>query len=114
VVQYFAQLKNNFLKSHETLLGATAIRTMFGTDGVSTAELVSKSVGEATIFAESGNLGQSRGPRKGGSGGFSRSSRESTSEKGRKLILTVEVLRLGPDHQIILPRGGNPLSPSSA
>lgn len=109
ILQDFNQLKKSFPKSHDTLLGATAIRTMFGTGDVTTAELVSKYVGEATIFAESGNLGQSRGARKAGSGGLSLSSGESTSEKGRKLILPDEVLRLGPDQQIILPRGGNAL-----
>ncbi|HEU4558351.1 MAG TPA: type IV secretory system conjugative DNA transfer family protein [Longimicrobium sp.] len=109
IVQDFNQLKKNFPKSHETLLGATAIRTVFGTGDVSTAEMISKYAGEATIFAESGNLGQSRGPRKAGSGGLSLSSGESTSEKGRKLITIDEVLRLGPEQQVILPRGGSPI-----
>jgi type IV secretion system protein VirD4 len=109
VVQDFNQLKKSFPKSHETLLGATAVRIMFGTGDLTTAEMVSKYAGDATIFAESGNLGQSRGPRKGGSGGLSLSSGESTSEKGRKLITQDEVLRLSNDWKIISPRGSSPI-----
>ena len=109
ILQDFNQLKKSFPKSHDTLLGATEMRTMFGTGDLTTAELVSKYAGKTTIFAESGNLGQNRGPRKGGSGGLSYSSGESTSEKGRELLLQDEVLRLGADQQIVLPRGGNPL-----
>jgi type IV secretion system protein VirD4 len=109
IMQDFNQLKKSFPKSHDTLLGATEIRTMFGTGDATTAELVSKYVGKTTIFAESGNLGQNRGPRKGGSGSLSHSSGESTSEKGRELLQLDEVLRLGEDQLIVLPRGSNPL-----
>jgi type IV secretion system protein VirD4 len=109
ILQDFNQLKKCFPKSHDTLLGATEIRTMFGTGDATTAELVSKYAGKTTVFAESGNLGVNRGPRKGGGGGLSHSSGESTSEKGRELVQLDEVLRLGKDQQIVLPRGGSPL-----
>ena len=107
IFQDFSQMKKLYPKSFDTLFGAAEVRIMFGTGDMTTAELASKYAGEATIFTEGGSRGSSRSTRR--EGGFTRNAGDSVSERGRKLLLPDEVLRMGVEQQLVFVRGANPL-----
>lgn len=62
---------------------------------------------ETTVFTESGSSG--RGRSYGKSSGHSTNYGESVSEKGRRLLMPDEVMRLSPTKQFLFVKGSAPL-----
>lgn len=113
-IQDLSQLKGVYPK-WQTFL-ANSAKSFFGTDDYDTAKYVSDSLGQATIEYETHNKGKSTGVNFGGSDGggssFGRNSGRSSGISqqltGRNLLTPDEVMRLGPEHPIVLVRGERP------
>ncbi|WP_244668879.1 type IV secretory system conjugative DNA transfer family protein [Xanthomonas phaseoli] len=113
-IQDLSQLKGTYPK-WQTFL-ANSAKSFFGTDDYDTAKYISDSLGKATIEFETTNKGKSSGGNFGGSdsgsGSFGRnrgkSSGISQQFAGRELLTPDEVMRLGPEHPIVLVRGERP------
>lgn len=113
-IQDLSQLKGVYPK-WQTFL-ANSAKSFYGTDDYDTAKYISDSLGKATIEFETHNQGKSSGGNYGGSdsgsGSFGRNSGKSsgTSQQftGRELLTPDEVMRLGPEHPIVLVRGERP------
>jgi type IV secretion system protein VirD4 len=103
IVQDIAQLKGLYRDRWETLIANTDVKQCFGTNDWTTADLLSKMAGETTVFKEGGSAGQGRSF--GRSSGHSTNFGESVSEKGRRLLMPDEVMRLPLDKQIVFVKG---------
>jgi type IV secretion system protein VirD4 len=107
IVQDLAQLKGLYKDTWETIFANCDVKQCFGTNDWSTADLLSKMAGETTVFTEGGSSGQGRNY--GKSTGHSANYGESVSEKGRRLVMADEVLRLPPSKQLLFVKGSSPL-----
>lgn len=107
VIQDLAQLRGIYRENWETIFANCDVKQCFGTNDWTTAELLSKMTGEATIYTEGGSTGSGRSF--GKSGGRSTNDGESFSEKGRRLLLPDEVLRLPPSTQLLFVKGSAPM-----
>lgn len=108
-IQDLSQLKGTYPK-WQTFL-ANSAKTFFGTDDYDTAKYISDSLGKATIEFETENTGKNTGSGLSGGGGSmnrGKSTGKSQQFTGRELLTPDEVMRLGPEHPIILVRGERP------
>lgn len=108
-VQDLSQLKGTYPK-WQTFL-ANSAKSFFGTDDYDTAKYISDSLGKATIEFETENSGRNSGSGlSGGGGSMNRGKSSGTSQQftGRELLTPDEVMRLGPEHPIVLVRGERP------
>jgi type IV secretion system protein VirD4 len=106
-IQDLSQLKGVYKDNWSTIFANTDVKQLFGTNDYETAKLLSDMTGEATIYTESGS--DTMGKSMGKSSGSSTSHAESISEKGRKLLLPDEVMRMDRDKQLLLVKGSNPM-----
>ncbi|WP_081306640.1 type IV secretory system conjugative DNA transfer family protein [Xanthomonas euvesicatoria] len=108
-IQDLSQLKGPYPK-WQTFL-ANSAKSFFGTDDYDTAKYISDSLGKATIEFETENTGKNSGSGlSGGGGSMNRGKSTGTSQQftGRELLTPDEVMRLGPEHPIVLVRGERP------
>ncbi|EPL8946550.1 type IV secretory system conjugative DNA transfer family protein, partial [Pseudomonas aeruginosa] len=108
-IQDLSQLKGTYPK-WQTFL-ANSAKSFFGTDDYDTAKYISDSLGKATIEFETENTGRNSGSGlSGGGGSMNRGKSSGTSQQftGRELLTPDEVMRLGPEHPIVLVRGERP------
>uniref|UniRef100_UPI001ABC964C type IV secretory system conjugative DNA transfer family protein n=2 Tax=Pseudomonadota TaxID=1224 RepID=UPI001ABC964C len=108
-IQDLSQLKGTYPK-WQTFL-ANSAKSFFGTDDYDTAKYISDSLGKATIEFETENTGKNSGSGlSGGGGSMNRGKSTGTSQQftGRELLTPDEVMRLGPEHPIVLVRGERP------
>ncbi|MBO1859313.1 type IV secretory system conjugative DNA transfer family protein [Burkholderia cenocepacia] len=108
-IQDLSQLKGVYPK-WQTFL-ANSAKSFYGTDDYDTAKYISDSLGKATIEFETENSGQNSGTGlSGGGGSMNRGKSTGTSQQftGRELLTPDEVMRLGPEHPIVLVRGERP------
>jgi type IV secretion system protein VirD4 len=107
IVQDLSQVEAVYEKGWGTMFANTDVKQLFGTNDLRTAKEVSELSGDATVYSDSGSSGASSDPT-----GMSRKGKnvgDSASEKGRKLLLPDEVLRMDPRAQLLLVRGSNPM-----
>lgn len=107
IIQDLAQLKGLYKDNWETLFANCDVKQCFGTNDWSTADLLSKMTGETTVFTEGGSSGKGRSY--GKSSGHSTNYGESVSEKGRRLVMPDEVMRLPTSKQLLFVKGSAPL-----
>lgn len=107
IIQDLAQLKGLYKDNWETIFANCDVKQCFGTNDWSTADLLSKMTGETTVFTEGGSSGKGRNY--GKSAGHSTNYGESVSEKGRRLVMPDEVMRLPPSKQLLFVKGSAPL-----
>lgn len=107
IIQDLAQLKGLYKDNWETIFANCDVKQCFGTNDWSTADLLSKMTGETTVFTEGGSSGKGRSY--GKSSGHSTNYGESVSEKGRRLVMPDEVMRLSPSKQLLFVKGSAPL-----
>lgn len=107
IVQDLAQLKGLYKDNWETLFANCDVKQCFGTNDWTTADLLSRMTGETTLFSEGGSSGSGRSF--GKSRGHSTNYGESVSEKGRRLLLPDEVMRLPATSQLLFVKGSPPL-----
>jgi type IV secretion system protein VirD4 len=106
LLQDLAQLKGTYDKWQSFLANADVLQA-FGVNDWETAEYLSKMTGDATIHVASENV--SRGITRGRNGSRQESSAETTSERGRRLLMPDELRRLGDDTELVFVRGSAPL-----
>lgn len=107
IVQDLQQAESEYDKAWGTMFANAYVKQLFGTGDLRTAKELSELTGDATVYSDSGNVGASLD-----SAGWVRkgtSSSEGMSEKGRKLRLPDEVLRMPNGRQLLLIRGHPPL-----
>jgi type IV secretion system protein VirD4 len=107
IIQDLAQLKGLYKDNWETIFANCDVKQCFGTNDWTTADLLSKMTGETTLFTEGGSSGKGRSY--GKSSGHSTNYGESVSEKGRRLLMADEVMRLPPSRQLLFVKGSAPL-----
>jgi type IV secretion system protein VirD4 len=107
IIQDLAQLKGLYKDNWETIFANCDVKQCFGTNDWTTADLLSKMTGETTLFTEGGSSGKGRSY--GKSSGHSINYGESISEKGRRLLMADEVMRLPPSRQLLFVKGSAPL-----
>ncbi|HEX8695945.1 MAG TPA: type IV secretory system conjugative DNA transfer family protein [Longimicrobium sp.] len=107
IIQDLAQLKGLYRDNWETIFANCDVKQCFGTNDWTTADLLSRMTGETTLFTEGGSSGKGRSY--GKSSGHSTNYGESVSEKGRRLLMADEVLRLPPSKQLLFVKGSSPL-----
>lgn len=107
IIQDLAQLKGLYKDNWETIFANCDVKQCFGTNDYTTAELLSKMAGDTTVFTEGGSSGSGRSF--GKSSGHSTNFGESVSEKGRRLLMPDEVMRLSPMKQVLFVKGSAPL-----
>ena len=107
IIQDLAQLKGLYKDNWETIFANCDVKQCFGTNDWSTADLLSKMTGETTVFTEGGSSGKGRSY--GKSPGHSTNYGESVSEKGRRLVMPDEVMRLPTSKQLLFVKGSAPL-----
>ena len=107
IIQDLAQLKGLYKDNWETIFANCDVKQCFGTNDWSTADLLSKMTGETTVFTEGGSSGKGRSY--GKSSGHSTNYGESVSEKGRRLVMPDEVMRLPTSKQLLFVKGSAPL-----
>ncbi len=107
IVQDLSQLRSTYGESWSTFLANGDVLQAFGIHDWDTAEYLSKMTGEATIVveSESESQGESRGPHGEGRRGASR----NRSERGRRLLLPDEILRLPREAELLFVKGEAPL-----
>ncbi|NMY43759.1 type IV secretory system conjugative DNA transfer family protein [Pseudomonas sp. WS 5013] len=108
-IQDLSQLKGAYPK-WQTFL-ANSAKSFYGTDDYDTAKYISDSLGKSTIEFETENTGRNSGSGlSGGGGSMNRGKSSGTSQQftGRELLTPDEVMRLGPEHPIVLVRGERP------
>ncbi len=107
VVQDLSQLRSIYRDSAPTFLANVDVLQAFGIRDWETAEYLSKMTGEATILVESENEshGMSQGPHGHGQLGVGR----TRSERGRRLLLPDEILRLPWEVELLFVKGEAPL-----
>lgn len=107
IIQDLAQLKGRYKDNWETIFANCDVKQCFGTNDWTTADLLSRMAGETTVFTEGGSSGTGRSY--GKSKGHSSNYGESVSEKGRRLVMSDEVMRLPPSMQLLFVKGSAPL-----
>jgi type IV secretion system protein VirD4 len=107
LLQDLSQLKGTYPDRWETFLANADVLQAFGINDWETAEYLSKMTGEATILVESENV--SAGVSHGRSAARQQSAAQTTSEKGRRLLMPDEVRRLGRDRELLFVRGSAPV-----
>lgn len=107
IIQDLAQLKGLYRDNWETIFANCDVKQCFGTNDWTTADLLSKMTGETTVFTEGGSSGTGRSY--GKSRGHSTNYGESVSEKGRRLVMPDEVMRLPLPKQLLFVKGSAPL-----
>ena len=106
LLQDLAQLKGTYDKWQSFLANADVLQA-FGVNDWETAEYLSKMTGDATIRVASANI--SHGVTRGRTAARQESSAETTSERGRRLLMPDEVRRLGNDTELLFVRGSAPV-----
>ncbi|HEX6041881.1 type IV secretory system conjugative DNA transfer family protein [Longimicrobium sp.] len=107
IIQDLAQLKGKYRDDWETIFANCDVKQCFGTNDWTTADLLSKMAGETTVITEGGSSGSGRSY--GKSSGHSTNHGESYSEKGRRLLMPDEVMRLPLSKQLLFVKGSAPL-----
>jgi type IV secretion system protein VirD4 len=107
IVQDLSQLRSIYGESWPTFLANVDVLQAFGIHDWDTAEYLSKMTGEATIVVESEN--ESRGVSQGPHGHGQRGAARTRSERGRRLLLPDEILRLPPNKELLFAKGEAPL-----
>ncbi len=107
IVQDLSQLKSAYGESWSTFLANGDVLQAFGIHDWDTAEYLSKMTGEATIVVES--EGESSGESHGPHGAGQRAASRTRSERGRRLLLPDEILRLPRDAELLFVKGEAPL-----
>ncbi|MDT0632943.1 type IV secretory system conjugative DNA transfer family protein [Rubrivirga litoralis] len=102
-LQDLTQLKGLYPRDWETFVANADVIQAFSVTDQTTAEYLSKMTGRTTVFGQSQSAGKSRGKH------YSRSAGSSASEQGRDLVTPDELRRLGPDEQLLLARGEDPV-----
>ena len=102
-LQDLTQLKGLYPRDWETFVANADVVQAFSVTDQTTAEYLSKMTGRTTVFGQSQSAGKSRGKHS------SRSAGSSASEQGRDLATPDELRRLGPDEQLLLARGEDPV-----
>jgi type IV secretion system protein VirD4 len=107
IVQDLSQLRSIYGEGWPTFLANVDVLQAFGIHDWDTAEYLSKMTGEATIVVESENesRGVSQGPQPRGQLGTAR----TRSERGRRLLLPDEILRLPREAELLFVKGEAPL-----
>jgi len=107
IVQDLSQLRSAYGESWSTFVANGDVLQAFGIHDWDTAEYLSRMTGDATIVveSESESLGESQGPHGHGARGASR----TRSERGRRLLLPDEVLRLPREVELLFVKGEAPL-----
>jgi type IV secretion system protein VirD4 len=107
IVQDLSQLKSTYGESWNTFLSNRDVLQAFGTNDWDTAEYLSKMTGDTTIVVESES--ESRGESHGSHGGGQQGASRVRSERGRRLLLPDEILRLPRDAELLFVKGEAPL-----
>jgi type IV secretion system protein VirD4 len=107
IIQDLAQLKGLYRDNWETIFANCDVKQCFGTNDWTTADLLSKMTGDTTVFTEGGSSGSGRSY--GKSNGHSTNYGESVSEKGRRLRMPDEIMRLSQPKQLLFVKGSDPL-----
>lgn len=111
-VQDLAQLKDLYKEKTKTLFANSYLKIVFGTNDDETAKLISSMIGDTTVFTESGSHGGSF--TYGARGSHGTNTSQSTSEKGRKLLMPEEVMRLRPEEQLLIVAMDDPILTTKA
>lgn len=107
LLQDLSQLKGTYPDKWETFLANADVLQAFGINDWETAEYLSKMTGETTILVDSENV--SAGVSRGRSASRQQSAAQTTSEKGRRLLLPDEVRRMTRETELLFVRGGGPV-----
>ncbi len=107
IVQDLSCSRSVYGNGAPTFLANVEVLQAFGIRDWETAEYLSKMTGEATIVVESENEshGMSHGPHGHGQLGIAR----TRSERGRRLLLSDEILRLPREMELLFVKGEAPL-----
>lgn len=105
-VQDFPSLRDVYEESADSFVANAGLFQAFGANDKQTAEYLSTLTGEATILVTSES--RSHGVTYGRTGSSQEGSGDSTSERGRRLLLPDEVRRLGAGEQLIFLRHRRP------
>jgi len=107
IVQDLSQLRTLYGDGWLTFLANVDVLQAFGVHDWDTADHLSKMTGEATIVvtSDSESAGETAGPR----GHRHRGTARTRSERGRRLLLPDEVLRLSPDAELLFMKDEGPL-----
>jgi type IV secretion system protein VirD4 len=107
LVQDLAQLRGTYPERWQTFLANCEVLQTFGTNDWETADYLSKMLGETTILVGSDN--RSAGVSRGHHGQRQDGVAQTTSERGRRLLLPDEVLRLASTDELLFIRGHAPV-----
>jgi type IV secretion system protein VirD4 len=107
VVQDIPRRRGAYPDEWESFFDNRSVLQAFGTSGPTTAEYLSKMLGEQTILTESHN--RSHGHSSGKSSSTQRGAAETISEKGRRLLYPDEIINLPPHQQLLFVRGIRPV-----
>src|SRR5690606_4189801 len=99
-VQDLAAFEEVYPRTWRSFLANAGVLQAFGTNDSYTAEELSKRAGETTIFVESEN--RSRGISQGRMDIIQEGAVQTTSDKGRPLILAHEITTMDPDGEMQL------------
>jgi type IV secretion system protein VirD4 len=108
-LQDLASFEEVYPKVWKSYVANAGVLQAFGTNDVDTAEYLSKRIGETTVFVESEN--RSRGVSHGKMDNVQEGAGQTTAEKGRRLMMPDEILRMNPEEgmQLIFVQGRDPV-----
>ena len=107
LLQDLSRLRATYGESAGSFLAGTAVKQVFGTNDVATAQYVSDLLGQATVPITSRNL--STGVSHGRHGHRQQVAGLTSSVTGRKLLMADEVMRLPADDALVVIAGDPPL-----
>ncbi|HEX8431832.1 MAG TPA: type IV secretory system conjugative DNA transfer family protein [Longimicrobium sp.] len=99
-LQDLSSFEEVYPKVWKSYVANAGVLQTFGTNDVDTAEYLSKRIGETTVFVESDN--RSHGISHGKMDNVQEGSGQTTAEKGRRLMLPDEILRMDPEEEMQL------------
>ena len=108
-LQGLASFEEVYPKVWKSYVANAGVLQAFGTNDVDTAEYLSRRIGETTVFVESEN--RSRGISTGKTDNVQEGAGQTTAEKGRRLMMADEILRMNPEEgmQLIFVQGRDPV-----
>lgn len=108
-LQDLASFEEVYPKVWKSYVANAGVLQAFGTNDVDTAEYLSRRIGETTVFVESEN--RSRGISTGKMDNVQEGAGQTTAEKGRRLMMADEILRMNPEEgmQLIFVQGRDPV-----
>jgi type IV secretion system protein VirD4 len=107
LVQDLSQLRGTYPEKWQSFLANCDVLQTFGTNDWETAEYLSKMTGETTVLVESEN--RSAGVSRGRHGHRQEGAALTVAEKGRRLLLPDEILRLPVGEELLFVRGHSPV-----